>query len=87
MYKKSVIKCFMLSVTMLAATAVPIISGANEQPDEIGNVVGIAIEVPNTPEVSNAITSTEVVIIQEDGTRGAVLHPRALKHPDVREQR
>lgn len=75
MYNSSVTKRFLISVTMLVATAVPGISSAGEQSSETGNVVGSAVEVSNMLEISNVVTSNEVVISQEDEKRGEVRPP------------
>ena len=75
MHKKSVTERFVFLAAALAAIVVPAIGGADERPDENTNVVGSAVEVPSTIEVSNAVTSGEVIVTQENGRPGEAAPP------------
>lgn len=76
MYINSVTKRFLTSVIVIVVASIPGVSSAGEQPDETGNVVGSAVEAPSMPEISSAVTPSEVVISQDvdqgDGKRGTL---------------
>lgn len=73
----SVVKDYILSAALLVTIAAPAIAGADEQSGETGHVVGSAVEVSDMLETSSVVTSSEVVISQEDEPHGVKSSPEA----------
>lgn len=76
MYINSVTKRLLTSVIVVVGISIPGISSAGEQPNEPGSVVGSAVEAPSRPEISSAVTPSEVIISQDidqgEGTPGTL---------------